>query len=234
MLSVSTTQTAAKQVAGRRTTVALKIVMAITGVVFLLFVLVHMYGNLMAFGGKQVYDDYAHHLRELGEPMLPHGGALWIIRVVLVVSLVAHVACALILARRARGARSQRYTVKKSVGSTLSSRTMRWGGIALLAFIIFHILQFTTHTIEVGGPFDSPYERLVTGFGAWYIVLLYVVAMLALGMHLRHGIWSSIQTLGWSNRNREPALRAVALGVAIVVVAGFLAPPLAIAVGIIN
>lgn len=231
---MSTTLTAKRQLVGRRTTVALKIVMAGTGIIFLLFVLAHMYGNLMALGGQQVFDDYAHHLREIGEPMLPYSGFLWIMRVVLLVSLVLHVAAAIALTRQARGARSQRYTMKKAVGSTLSSRTMRWGGVALFAFIVFHLLQFTTLTIEVGGSFDSPYERVVAGFSAWYIVLIYVVAMIALGMHLRHGIWSSIQTLGWSSRTREPALRATALVIALVVVVGFLAPPLAIAVGIIN
>lgn len=234
MSSVSTTQTAARQVVGRRTTVALKIAMAGTGIIFLLFVLAHMYGNLMSFGGQQAFDDYAHHLREIGAPMLPYSGFLWIMRVVLLVSLVVHVVAAVILTRRARGARSQRYTMKKAVGSTLSSRTMRWGGVAIFAFIVFHLLQFTTLTIEVGGSFDSPHQRVVAGFSVWYIVLIYVVAMIALGMHLRHGIWSSIQTLGWSNRTREPALRATALGIALVIVVGFLAPPLAIAFGIIN
>ncbi|MEE6280565.1 succinate dehydrogenase cytochrome b subunit [Georgenia sp. MJ170] len=231
---MSTTKTAARQVAGRRTTVALKLVMAATGIIFLLFILAHMYGNLMALGGQQAFDDYAHHLRELGQPMLPYEGFLWIMRVGLVVSLVLHVWAAVSLARRARGARSQRYTVKKAVGSTLSSRTMRWGGLTILLFVIFHIMQFTTLTIEVGGSFDSPYDRVVAGFSVWWVVAIYVVAMLALGMHLRHGIWSAVQTLGWSNRKREPALRATSLVIALVVVVGFLAPPLAIAFGFIN
>jgi len=230
---VSTTQTAARQVKGRRTTVALKIVMAVTGIIFLLFVLAHMYGNLKALSGQEAFDGYAHHLRVLGEPMLPYSGFLWVMRIGLIVSLVLHVWAALSLGRRNRAARSQRYVKKKAVASTLSSRTMLWGGIALLAFIVFHILQFTTLTIEVGGSFDSPYDRLVAAFETWWLLAVYVVAMVALGMHLRHGIWSATQTLGWSNRDRQPAIKATALVVALVVVVGFLIPPLAIAFGLV-
>ena len=233
MLVVSTTTSAARQVKGLRTTVALKIVMAVTGIIFLLFVLAHMYGNLKALSGQEAFDDYAHHLRVLGEPMLPYSGFLWVMRIVLVVSLVLHVWSAARLTRRKRGARTQKYTVKKAVASTLSSRTMMWGGIALLLFVVFHILQFTTLTIEVGGSFDSPHERFVAAFEVWWLLAIYVVAMVALGMHLRHGVWSAVQTLGWSNRRRQPAIKAAALAVALVVV-GFLLPPFAVALGIVN
>lgn len=208
--------------------------MAVTGIIFLLFLLAHMYGNLKAFSGQQAFDDYAHHLRVLGEPMLPNSGFLWVMRVGLIVSLVLHVWSSALLVRRKRAARSQKYVVKKSIASSLSSRTMMWGGLALLLFIIFHILQFTTLTIQVTGSHDSPYERLVADFGVWWVVAVYVLAMIALGMHLRHGIWSAVQTLGWSNRTRQPMIKAAALVVALVVVVGFLATPLAIAFGIIN
>jgi len=230
---VSTTQTAARQVKGRRTTVALKLVMAVTGVIFLLFVLAHMYGNLKALSGQQAYDDYAHHLRVLGEPMLPYSGFLWVMRIGLIVSLVLHVWSATLLTRRKRAARTQKYVMKKSVASTLSSRTMMWGRLASLLFLVSHSLQFPTLTIEVGGSYDSPHERFVAAFGVWWLVAIYVVAMIALGMHLRHGIWSAVQTLGWSNRKRQPMIKAAALAVALLIVVGFLLPPLAIAFGIV-
>lgn len=207
--------------------------MAVTGVIFLLFVLAHMYGNLKALSGQQAYDDYAHHLRVLGEPMLPYSGFLWVMRIGLIVSLVLHVWSATLLTRRKRAARTQKYVMKKSVASTLSSRTMMWGGLAILLFLVFHILQFTTLTIEVGGSYDSPHERFVAAFGVWWLVAIYVVAMIALGMHLRHGIWSAVQTLGWSNRKRQPMIKAAALAVALLIVVGFLLPPLAIAFGIV-
>ncbi|MEE6273707.1 succinate dehydrogenase cytochrome b subunit [Georgenia wangjunii] len=231
---MSTTTSARKRVTARRTTVALKMAMAVTGVLFVLFLLAHMYGNFKVLSGQEAFDGYAEHLRELGEPLLPYAGFLWIMRLVLVASLVVHVTATVILWRRASRARGTRYTVKKAVGSTLSSRTMRWGGLALLAFIVFHILQFTTLTIEVGGSFDSPYDRMIAGFSQWYILLIYVVAMVALGMHLRHGIWSAVQTLGWSSGKRQRDIKRAALAVAVIVVVGFLAPAFAIFFGIID
>lgn len=217
-----------------RNSVGLKLVMAVTGVLFVLYVAAHMYGNLKVFSGQVAFDDYAHHLRVLGEPLLPHAGFLWLLRVGLLVALVLHVWAATSLWRRARGARSTRYVKFRPVQATWSSRTMRWGGIALLLFVVFHLLQFTTMTIEIGGSFDSPYDRVVAAFSTWYVVVVYVLAMVALGMHLRHGVWSSVQTLGWSTRRREPVVKAVALGVAVVIVAGFLAPPLAIFLGMLD
>lgn len=217
-----------------RTSVGWKIAMAVTGVIFLGFVVAHMYGNLKVFAGQAAFDDYAHHLRILGEPYLPHSGFLWIMRTVLLVSLVIHVWAALILWRQAHQARTTRYAMFKPVQATWSSRTMRWGGLAVLLFVIFHLLQFTTLTIEVGGSFDSAYNRIIAAFEAWYITAIYAAAMVALGMHLRHGLWSAVQTLGWSTRRREPAIKAAGLAIAVTIVAGFLVPPVAIFFDLLN
>lgn len=216
------------------TSVGLKVVMASTGVLFLLFLLAHMYGNLKAFAGQAAYDDYAHHLRVLGEPVLPYSGFLWLMRVVLVASVVLHVWAAVALWRRAHRARSVQYVKFRPVQATLSSRTMRWGGLTVLLFVIFHLLQFTTVTIQIGGSFDSPYERIVAAFQVWYVVLVYALAMVALGMHLRHGIWSAAQTLGWSTRARETPIKRTALVIALVVVVGFLAVPVSIFFGLVK
>src|SRR5665811_598671 len=137
--------------------------------------------------------------------------SLWLLRAALIVAVAAHVWAAATLWRRVNHARSTRYVKFRPVQATWSSRTMRWGGLTILLFVIFHLLQFTTVTIEVGGSFDSPYERLVAAFSVWYIVVVYALAMLALGMHLRHGIWSSVQTLGWSTRARETPIKRTAL-----------------------
>lgn len=217
-----------------RTSVGLKVVMATTGVLFLLFLLAHSYGNLKAFAGQAAYDGYAEHLRTFGEPILPRSGFLWVMGVVLIVSVVLHVWAAVVLWQRAHRARSTPYVAFKPVQATLSSRTMRWGGLTILLFVIFHLLQFTTGTIQVGGSFDSPYQRLVAAFQVWYVVAVYALAMLALGMHLRHGIWSAVQTLGWSTRAREVPIKRTALVVALVVVVGFLAPPVAILFGLVK
>lgn len=218
----------------RRSSVGMKIAMAATGIVFLGFVLAHMYGNLMVFAGQAAFDDYAHHLRILGEPYLPYSGFLWIMRSVLLVSLVIHVWAALVLWRQAHQARTTRYVMFRPVQATWSSRTMRWGGLAVLLFVVFHLLQFTTLTIEVGGSFDSPYDRVVAAFETWYITAVYALAMVALGMHLRHGLWSAVQTLGWSSRRRQPAIKATALVIAVAIVAGFLLPPVVIFLGLLD
>ncbi len=211
----------------------MKMVMAVTGALFVFYVLMHMYGNLKMFGGQAAFDEYAQHLRVLGEPILPYSGFLWVFRVVLLVSLVAHAYSAFYLWSRAQGARSTKYQVRKAAAATISSKFMRWGGVALLFFIIFHLLQFTTNTIRVGGDFGSPYQRVVAGFQVWWVVLIYVIAMTALGMHLRHGVWSASQTLGWTGtaRSRRTA-NAVAVTIAAVVVVGFLLPPFSVLFGL--
>lgn len=235
MTNVTPTSTATRQPSGRRTTVALKIVMAVTGVLFVLFLLAHAYGNLKAFGGQASFDGYAEHLREFGYPILPHGGLLWILRVGLLASLVLHAGSAVVLWRRAQRARGSKYVARAAVRATVSSRTMRWGGVTLLAFIVFHILQFTTNTIDVGGAgSESAYNKLVAEFNVWWVVLLYLVALAALWMHLRHGVWSSAQTLGLSNRRRERTIDLTALGVATVVFVAFAVTPLAIFAGVID
>ncbi len=233
---VQVTTTASGRRTGRASTIALKLLMAVTGVVFVLYVLVHMYGNLMAFGGQETFDTYAHHLRELLTPMLPYGGFLWVMRVVLVASLVGHAGAAFALWSRANKARDQRYVVKKAVRATLSSRTMRWGGVALLAFVVFHLLHLTTHTIDPAGTGgDSPYLRLVEGFELWWVTLIYLVAMVALGMHLRHGAFSALQTLGLtSTKKRYRIAQGFGLTLAIVIAGGFSLVPLSVLVGIIQ
>ena len=210
--------------------------MALTGLVFIGYVIAHMYGNLKVFGGAEAFDSYAHHLRELGEPILPHEGALWIIRVVLIVSLVVHTVAAYRLWARAAGARSHRYAMKKATRSTLSSRTMRWGGTALLLFIVFHILNLTTRTITPGGDSDSPYQRMLNTFSPqnWWVTVIYLLAMVALAMHLRHGVFSSAQTLGYTS---TPSARAfwnrAAWAVAIVTAGGYALVPLSIILGLV-
>lgn len=219
----------------RASTIALKLVMAATGLVFIGYVLVHMYGNLKAFGGQASFDEYAHHLRVIGEPMIPYGGVLWLARVTLLTSLVGHAASAFVLWKRAHDARPQRNVVRKAVRSTLSSRTMRWGGVTLLAFVIFHVLHLTTRTINPAGNPDSPYLRMVGGFQLWWVTLIYLVAMAALAMHLRHGIWSAAQTLGLTNSaSRRRFAKSAGIVLAVVIAGGFSLVPLAALVGIIQ
>ena len=228
---VSTSVTA--KLKARDTSVALKIGMAVSGVIFVLFILMHMYGNLKMFAGKAAYNDYAEHLRTFGEPILPYGGLLWILRVVLVVALVVHAYAAFALWHRAGVARGTRYKVHRRTVQTYASRTMRWGGIILLAFIVFHILQFTTLTIQLGGDYHAitPFDRMVVSFSLWYVWLAYLIAMVALTLHVRHGVWSAMATFGANNRRRQHAINVVAVAIAAVVLVGFMLPPTAVLLG---
>ncbi|WP_319804700.1 succinate dehydrogenase cytochrome b subunit [Nocardioides malaquae] len=219
-----------------RSTIALKITMAVSGLVFIGYLLAHMYGNLKVFAGHDAFNEYAHHLREFGEPMLPHEGLLWIMRVVLIVALVAHVWAALVLTGRAHKARSSKYTVKKNLASSLSSRTMRWGGLTILIFVIWHLLHFTVGKVNpAGGETNDPYNLLVDSFDLWWMAVIYLLAMLALGMHLHHGTWSAMQTLGFTNTARSRANAKLAgWVVAIVIAGGFALVPLSVLTGIVT
>jgi succinate dehydrogenase / fumarate reductase, cytochrome b subunit len=233
--SVATT-TLVKGARSTRSTIALKLLMAASGVVFILFVLAHMAGNLWAFAGQQAFNDYAHHLRVLGEPMLPGNGALWVLRLGLLAALVVHVYCAVVLWQRAHNARTSRYVVKKNIASSFSSRMMRWGGLALLLFIIWHLINFTVGKVNVtGGATNDPYNLLVDSFGVWWLTLIYLASMVALGMHLHHGVWSSAQTLGLTN-NAKARRNAKVLGwiVAVVIAGGFCVVPLLVLTGVIK
>lgn len=230
---MSSTRTAPVR-ASARTTIAVKIVMALSGALFLLFVLAHMYGNLKMFGGREAFDSYAHHLRTFGEPILPYSGFLWVLRLGLIGALGAHVASALYLWSRATTARTTRYEVRKVATATLSSRTMRWGGLALLLFVVFHLAQFTWQTINVAGVYDSPHDRMHAAFGVWWVLAAYLAALGALALHLHHGTWSAAQTLGLtSTAGAARAAKAAGWAVAVVVCGGFALPPLAIFFGII-
>ena len=223
-----------------RSTVAMKAMMAVSGLIMIGYLLAHMYGNLKVFAGQQAFDDYAHHLRTMGEPILPYGGALWVIRIVLLVAIVAHVYSAASLWRRDRKARggTSRYASskgKKGIQRTYASFTLRWGGIIILLFVIYHLLHLTWNVVAPGGASDSPYERLVNGFTIWWLVAVYTIAMLAVGFHLRHGVWSGLTSLG---ANTSPVTRRrlniLAYVIAIVVTAGFLLVPFSILFGVVS
>jgi succinate dehydrogenase / fumarate reductase cytochrome b subunit len=227
-----------KGVRSTRSTIALKLAMATSGIIFILFVLVHMYGNLKAFSGHDAYDTYAEHLRTIGTPMLPRVGALWVVRVVLILSVITHVWSAAVLWRRANQARTVRYQVKRNLASSISSRTMRWGGLTILLFVIWHLIEFTIGKVNIkGGAKNDPYNLLVDSFSgsSWWMVVIYLLALLALALHLHHGTFSACQTLGWTNTAASRA-RARIFGwvLAIVIAGGFALVPIFIAAGVIT
>ncbi len=230
------TGTLVKDSKSTRSTIALKLLMAVSGVVFIGFVLLHMYGNLKAFGGHDAYNEYAEHLRTFGEPMLPYSGLLWVIRTVLLASLVIHVAAAFALWARAKRARTIQYVVKKNKHSTKASHLMRWGGVTLLVFIVWHLLNFTIGKVNVtGGSTDDPYNLLVDSFATWWLTLIYLFAMAMLGAHLHHGIWSSMQTMGLTNTaGSRSRAKKVGFVLAVIIAGGFSLVPIFVLAGVIT
>jgi succinate dehydrogenase / fumarate reductase, cytochrome b subunit len=236
-----TTAPAKRRTRARDTTVFLKFVMATTGLVLIGYVLLHMYGNLKLFAGQEAFDHYAEGLRTFGDPLLPYEGLLWIVRVLLLVSVVGHIYAAFKLWSRANGARSQRYAVKKAVGVSLGSRTMRWGGVFLIVFILWHLFHFTigkpslNPAIPEADVAGSAYYMVVASFQLWWMTLIYLVAVVALGFHLSHGVFSAQQTLGWTQSAGAYArAKLSAYAIAAIVVVGFAVPPIAILLGFVD
>jgi succinate dehydrogenase / fumarate reductase cytochrome b subunit len=214
--------------------------MAVTGLILISYLLAHMYGNLKAFAGPEAFNEYAHHLRTLGEPILPYSGALWVIRVVLIISVLGHMYAAFSLwsrARKARGGLRRYYSNKARLGvqRTYASFTLRWGGVVILLFVIYHLLHLTWNIVHPGGAAAEPYDRLVNGFQIWSVVLAYTIAVIAVGLHVRHGTWSALTTLGANTSSlARRRLNVLAYAVAGLLMVGFLLPPFAILFGFVS
>ena len=227
----------ANVIQARRSTVALKYAMAVSGLIMVGYLLLHMYGNLRAFDGADAFNAYAEHLRTIGVPLLPHKGLLWFVRVVLIVAVLVHAYAAITLWRRNKKAAGYvgmtRYQTKQNrtgIQRSYASFTMRWGGVTIALFIVFHILNLTTDTIHPGGKADLPYDKLHNSFQSWWVLLAYTVAMIAVGFHLWHGFWSAFTTLGQnrSSTRLESTLNKFAIAIAVLITVGFLAPPFSI------
>jgi succinate dehydrogenase / fumarate reductase cytochrome b subunit len=219
--------------AAKTSSVFKKVVMALSGLVMLLYLIAHVVGNLKVFAGREAFNSYSEWIRTVGDPAVPHQTVLTIVRIVLIVAVVAHFWAAVSLWRQAKRARPEGYVTKKAVAQTYASRTMRWGGVIVLLFIVWHILDLTTGTVNPDGD-SSPYDRLVASFSNPFSTAFYVLALVLLGMHLRHGIWSATQTLGQSNKRRERTVNAFALVFSTALIAGFLIVPLSVLFGLVD
>jgi len=216
--------------------VALKILMAGTGILLVLFLYLHMIGNLKIFFGETTFDHYAHWLRTIGEPLLPEQWYLWIQRGGLTVAIVGHIWAATVLARRARRARPVKYAHRPKVQGSYAARTMRWGGVIILLFVIYHILDLTTLTLNPKAEAGHPYANVVADFAPhrWYVTVFYVLAIVAIGFHLRHGLFSAVRTLGQQKPRGEQIARATALILSLVLVVGYLSVPFAVMTGLVG
>lgn len=210
--------------------------MAVTGILLVLFLIAHMLGNLKVFTGETSFDHYAHWLRDIGTPLLPSTWYLWIQRTVLTVAVLAHIGAATVLAMRARAARPVRYAHRKKVRGSYAARTMRWGGVIILLFVIYHILDLTTGHLNPQGDASNPYGNVVADFAPerWYVTLFYVLAIVTLGFHLRHGAFSAFRSLGQQTPKGERRARTAALVFAVVLCAGYLVVPFAVLTGLVS
>ena len=220
--------------AAKTTSVFKKAVMAISGIILVLYLVAHMIGNLKAFAGAEEFNHYSEWLRTIGNPALPGATALWIIRIVLLAAVAAHIWAAVSLWRQAKRARPQGYVTKKAVAQSYASRTMRWGGVIIAAFVIWHLLDLTWGAVNSEGHDGTPYGRLLASFQNPVSTIFYAIAVILVGMHLRHGIWSATQTLGQSNRRREVTVNYAATAIATVLTIGFLLTPFSLLFGLID
>jgi succinate dehydrogenase / fumarate reductase cytochrome b subunit len=213
-----------------RSTNGKKIVMAVTGVILILFVVGHLLGNLLIYAGPARYNAYAAFLHY-------DESLLWIVRSVLLVSVILHIEAAAQLWSRKRKARPAGYALKKATTSSYASRTMYWSGPIVLAFIIFHLMEFTAGYIHPGSEFvrGQVYHNVVAGFSVWWISAWYIFSLCLLGLHLRHGLWSMLQSFGLPHtKAREAALKRLALWIAVLLMAGYISIPISVLTGLIK
>lgn len=210
-------------------TVGKKAVMAGTGLILFGFVVAHMIGNLQAYLGPESMNAYAEWLREL-----LHGAGLWIARYVLLMAVIFHIWSAVSLTIDNRKARPVGYRKRLWEESTYASRTMVWSGPLLALFVVYHLLHLTTGTVHPQFVEGDVYRNFVTGFRALPVSAFYILSMLALGLHLHHGVWSMLQTIGLSHPRWNPLRKSFAGGIAAAVVLGNISFPIAVLLGIIR
>lgn len=225
-----------------RTSIGKKVIMAITGLIGIGFVIFHMYGNLKVFGfmggGAEYFNAYSEGLRAIGAPVFGHTHLLWIARLVLLVSVVLHVWAAWSLYQESERARATKYAKHVKLQANPAALYIRAGGTLIFIFVILHLMHFTWGVPGIHPNFSQTdvYHNLVIGFQSYgYLpAIFYLVAMVALGLHLYHGAWSMFQTLGLNNHTYTAPLRMLALLLAIVVAGGFAVVPLAVMLGIVR
>jgi succinate dehydrogenase / fumarate reductase cytochrome b subunit len=201
--------------------------MALTGAIGVGYVAAHMLGNLQVFEGAGKINAYAALLKS-------NMGLLWMARSVLVIAVGLHIVAAYQLARISQRSRPVGYKRWRAVGSDFASRTMRWTGPLLALFIVYHLLHLTTGAVHPDFIQADVYHNVISGFRVWYVSVIYIVAMLMLGLHLYHGAWSMFESLGLNHPKYNRLIRALATIVTAIVVAGFIAIPAAVLMGFIS
>jgi len=214
-----------------QTTVGKKLLMALTGLFLFVFIVGHMAGNLKIFFGPEKFNHYAEFLREVGSPLFGHGGFLWLFRLLLLACVGVHAVAVVQLWLISRGARRSKYKKSNDLSFSYASRTMRWGGLILAAFVIYHLLHLTLGTVHPSFDRASPYDNVVAAFSVWWVALFYAVAVIMLGLHLYHGLWSTTQTLDVRSPQIKKWRRPLSAVVALLIVLGYLSVPASVLAG---
>jgi succinate dehydrogenase / fumarate reductase, cytochrome b subunit len=217
-----------------QSTIGKKYVMAVSGLIWFGYLIVHLWGNLKIYAGPTFLNEYGGFLRTVGEPFFGSSQLLWLARVILIPAFVIHILAAIQLTNRDRASRPQTYAMRRNRESTLASRTMIWGGIFILLFVIYHVLDFTFGAVNPNFEEGNIYHNVLASFRLWPVSLLYVVAMLAVGLHLWHGIWSVFQTLGWNNTRTNRLIRNIATAAALLLTIGNISIPVAVLTGLVR
>jgi succinate dehydrogenase / fumarate reductase cytochrome b subunit len=218
-----------------RSAVGKKWVMAVSGIILLGYVLAHMAGNLKVFLGKEHINVYGEWLRTLGEPALPRTVLLWGMRVVLIAAFVGHIVAAYQLTRMNQKARPTKYQAKRDyVAANFASRTMRWTGVIVALFVVFHLFDLTWGSANPHFVRGDPYDNLFYSFERVPVAIAYIFAMLALGFHIFHGAWSMFQSLGLNNPRWNIWRRYFAIAFAVVITVGNVSMPLLITTGVVT
>ena len=217
-----------------RSAIGKKVVMAVTGVILFGWIFLHMVGNLKLYLGPEHLNEYAHWLRAFGTPAMPETGLLWVSRLVLLLAVVLHIHAAYALTMMNREARPVAYKSREYVAASYASRTMRWGGVIILLFVIYHLLHLTTGQAHHDFVQDDPYHNVVTGFRIWWIAAVYIIANLALGLHLYHGVWSMFSSLGVTNARVNAWKRPFATAFAALITLANVSFPIAVLIGVVR
>ena len=211
-----------------------KWVMAVTGLLMVAYLLAHMLGNLKIFFGPRDFDHYAAWLRTVGEPVLHGAWFLWISRAVLLVAVVLHITAAAQLSRRDVKARPVKYSHGQRAKASFATRTMRYGGTILALFIVWHILDLTAGVVNPDFHKGAVYHNVYADFQHWWVDVIYIVAMVMLGLHINHGFWSATQTLGLNSPTRDRAIKTVGSTLAVLISVGFIMVPIGVMTGIVK
>ena len=217
-----------------RSAIGKKAVMAVTGLILFGWIFLHMVGNLKLYMGPEHLNEYAHWLRALGTPAMPETAALWITRIFLLVCVVFHIHSAWALTVMNREARPVGYRERQYVKGTYAARTMRWGGVIILLFIIYHLLHLTTGDAHRNFIKDDVYHNVVSGFQVWWTAAIYIIANLALGLHLYHGVWSMFSSVGVTHARFDNWRRTFATVFAVLITAANISFPLAVLTGFVR